>query len=316
MKRCSKCKEEKEFSEFCLNKKSKDGYNYSCKKCANKKINKQELLFEIDRIKNEIPSEEVINGETWKDIPNYEGYQASDLGNIRSKDRIVEQKNGHTYFQSGRVLAKTCNGAGYLSSMLSIEGRKPFRRYVHRLVAMAFLSMDENMQVDHIDSDKSNNRLNNLRVVTQRENNHYYQKSRSKVKTCEYVGVTYSKEKDLYFPTLSVGRVNYILGSYKTSEEAKMVYDKALKDWVDEGKIPYIKNKQIRKKGKVKNIVESGGKFYVVKGYRYKNYRIFSFYKKEDAVKCLQEFNKFIEDNNQIEFPIAVEEFKKLYKGE
>ena len=314
MKRCSKCKEEKEFSEFCLNKNSKNGYNYSCKKCVNKKINKQGLLFEIDRIKNKIRSEEVINGETWKDIPNYEGYQASDLGNIRSKDRIVEQKNGRKYLQKGRLMSKNSNGNGYLSVMLSFKGRKSFRRYVHRLVALTFLKGDESLHVDHINFDKSDNKVSNLRFVTQRENNHFYQESVKENNTCEYIGVVYSKEKDLYFSTFSVNGDNYNLGSYKVAEDAKKAYDEALKNWLDKKELPYLK-KRVNKKT-AKNIFFYNNKYYVKKGFKYKAYDIKTFNTEEEAVKCLEEFNKFIKINEDKYFPDLVKEFKKLYKGE
>ena len=47
-------------------------------------------------------------------------------------------KNGTYRRLDEKILTNSNNGAGYFSVMLSIIGRKPFRRYVHRLVAMAF----------------------------------------------------------------------------------------------------------------------------------------------------------------------------------
>lgn len=251
--------------------------------------------------------------EIWKGIPNYEGFMASNLGRIKRLATKTINKNGFYRKLPEKILTNNNNGAGYFSVMMSVSGRKPFRRYVHRLVAMAFLDMDESMQVDHINFDKSNNRVENLRVVTQRENNHFYQKTRVGKKTCKYIGVTYSKEKDLYFPIFSLKNVNYNLGSYKTAEEAKKVYDKALKEWLDKGKLPYNKRKNVKKEGQIKNIFSRNGKYTIIKGYKYKNYRIGSYENKEDAIQCLEEFNKFVECNKDMCFIKAVEEFKRLY---
>lgn len=53
------------------------------------------------------------------------------------------------------------------------------RERVHRLVAAAFLGLTDDMHVDHIDCDKSNNCVSNLRVVTMEENNRLYAEEQS-----------------------------------------------------------------------------------------------------------------------------------------
>ena len=92
--------------------------------------------------------------EMWKDILGYESlYQVSNLGNVRSLKR---NKN----------LALCDNGEGYMKVKLH---SKPYR--VHRLVAMAFIPNLENKpQVNHINSDKADNRVENLEWVTNAEN--------------------------------------------------------------------------------------------------------------------------------------------------
>ena len=58
------------------------------------------------------------------------------------------------------------------------EGER-VRLRVHRLVATAFLGLTEDLHVDHIDCDKSNNHVKNLRVVTMEENNRLYLEEQS-----------------------------------------------------------------------------------------------------------------------------------------
>ena len=101
--------------------------------------------------------------EIWKDIPGYEGvYQASDLGRIRSLDRFVCRYN-----KPGQVLSPNDNGKGYLSVMLGANNRK----YVHRLVALAFLcGTNSKFEINHKNLDKSDNSLKNLEIVTRQQN--------------------------------------------------------------------------------------------------------------------------------------------------
>lgn len=111
--------------------------------------------------------------EIWKDISNYEGYQVSNKGRIRThnkktytkihgerkwKDRILHYK-GNTYKTGYRVdLWK--NG-------------KPKSMLVARLVAFTFYNEDINnhkLTVDHIDGNRFNNNLENLELVSLSEN--------------------------------------------------------------------------------------------------------------------------------------------------
>lgn len=105
--------------------------------------------------------------ETWKPIKGYEGlYEVSDLGNVRSLARTTT---------SGKMLKQhtnTRNGYKYVS--LCRNNTKATKR-VHILVIEAFTDFvsngfNANAVVDHIDGDKTNNRLENLEVVTQKEN--------------------------------------------------------------------------------------------------------------------------------------------------
>lgn len=102
--------------------------------------------------------------EIWLDIKDYEGiYQVSTLGRVKrlkgkgcKEDRILKQIEG---------------GAGYLKVCLYKEGKKSFR-WVHRLVAQTFIGdyTKDKLEIDHIDRNKKNNKLDNLRWLSHKEN--------------------------------------------------------------------------------------------------------------------------------------------------
>ena len=63
--------------------------------------------------------------EIWKDVPGYEGmYQASNLGNIRSLDRVIIRKNGHKMCSKGKNLSKNKTLNGYFSVVLTYKNNK------------------------------------------------------------------------------------------------------------------------------------------------------------------------------------------------
>lgn len=106
--------------------------------------------------------------EEWKAVPEYEGlYEASNYGRIRSLARKTT---------SGRVLKQYVNSVnGYCYVSLSKDNVIKQKR-VHRLVYHAFTGTnppgryDKNATIDHIDGDKTNNKLDNLEMCTQSEN--------------------------------------------------------------------------------------------------------------------------------------------------
>lgn len=95
--------------------------------------------------------------ESWKKINDFENYSVSTDGEIRNDT-------------TGRILKKHHDKHGYELVRLSKNGRlKTFR--VHRLVAVAFLPNTYNLPcVDHINTVRDDNRVENLRWCTQKEN--------------------------------------------------------------------------------------------------------------------------------------------------
>ena len=114
-----------------------------------------------------------MNKEEWREVPRHDGvYEASNLGRVRSRTRIVHTVDGRNIRFNGRVLSPGKDKQGYLSLSLYEKGKQ--KRYgVHKLVFEAFNGLvPDGLQIDHIDNDKSNNHLENLRLVTPKENCH------------------------------------------------------------------------------------------------------------------------------------------------
>lgn len=101
----------------------------------------------------------------WKPIKGYEGlYEVSNDGRVRRLKFI----NGRHNFEKIKECKQTLNTWGYMTVNLSKNGKGNTKR-VHRLVANAFLGESE-LQIDHIDGNKQNNRLDNFEYVTAKEN--------------------------------------------------------------------------------------------------------------------------------------------------
>lgn len=102
-----------------------------------------------------------MESEVWKDVKGYEGlYQVSSFGRVKSLKKST----------SGRVLKPIITRYGYLVLSLCKSGEMTIKR-IHRLVAQAFIPNPENKpQVDHINTVRTDNRVENLKWATRSEN--------------------------------------------------------------------------------------------------------------------------------------------------
>lgn len=99
--------------------------------------------------------------EIWKPVRGYEErYEVSNLGNVRNKETL-------------NVLKPQTNRYGYLQVNLYVCGHSTRKmKTVHRLVAEAFIPNPENKPfIDHINTIRTDDRVENLRWVTAKENN-------------------------------------------------------------------------------------------------------------------------------------------------
>lgn len=107
--------------------------------------------------------------EIWKTIPKHENYEISNLGNLRSKERIYINSKGKKLHFKRKLLKCSDNGLGY-KKILFKDGSNECE-YIHRLVAKVFIPNPHNKPcVNHIDNNPSNNAVNNLEWCTKQEN--------------------------------------------------------------------------------------------------------------------------------------------------
>lgn len=110
--------------------------------------------------------------EEWRPVPGWEGlYSVSDLGRVRSEDRVTSGRNGTPRRAYGRVLRPTREPHGYMTVGLSRPRTRRQKVYVHDLVLTAFRGpRPDGDQCCHGDGTRDNNRLSNLRWGTVSDN--------------------------------------------------------------------------------------------------------------------------------------------------
>lgn len=117
--------------------------------------------------------------EIWREVKGYVGiYQVSNTGIVKSLDRVVFHSKFGKKFCPGKTLSQKKNiQTGYLEVNLH-KDNKPKTTTVHTIVFHSFndLCKKEKYHIDHIDNNKENNFLENLRYIPRSEN---LKKSRS-----------------------------------------------------------------------------------------------------------------------------------------
>lgn len=152
--------------------------------------------------------------EIWKDVPGYEGlYQVSNLGRVKSN-----------------YIKKIINGSlrgGYLRVKLIKDGSKKTIS-IHQIVLMAFIGHEPNgmnIVVDHIDNNKLNNNLENLQLISNRENC-----SKDVNSNSGYTGVCFDKSQNNYISYIKINSKRIHLGRFKDKQKANSIYKLALKN--------------------------------------------------------------------------------------
>lgn len=123
---------------------------------------------------NNTPMEEI-----WKDIPGYEGYyQVSNLGRVRSLDRVIIRKGNHKQTWRGCTLKNKTYSNGYKFVILTTPEYGAKSKLLHRLVAIAFIPNPNGLpQINHKNEDRTDNRVDNLEWCTAKYNINYGNRS-------------------------------------------------------------------------------------------------------------------------------------------
>ena len=162
--------------------------------------------------------------EVFKDIKGYEGvYQVSNIGNVKSLSRLVEWR-GVLRPKKETLLSLSPNSDGYMQVVLNYnKNKKSFR--VHQLVAMAFLGHEPcglDTVVDHINNDKLDNRVENLQLISHREN-----VSKDKKSSSGYMGVSWDKSRGKWTVGIRHKGVKVNLGRFDDLQEAVLISNRA-----------------------------------------------------------------------------------------
>lgn len=157
----------------------------------------------------------------WRPVPGYEGiYEASTDGIVRSLTRLVSHPRLNKQTVIGRVLKQCARPNGYLCVQISRDGKQsPVS--VHRLVASAHIGQIQNgMHVDHKNGVRTDNRLENLRIVTPRQNSRNSLAPQSANGNRGVSFCSHGRRKKRWRVTIRLGDKRHHVGNFLTLEEA------------------------------------------------------------------------------------------------
>lgn len=185
----------------------------------------------------------MIVEEKFKSVIGYEGhYEVSDLGNVKSLK-----------WGMNRILKPSLTNKGYLQVQFRLNGKSKSRQ-IQQIVAESFLGhvpCGMKLVVDHKNLCKTDNRIDNLQIITNRENcNRRHLKSSS-----EYIGVCWNKNLNKWSSSIRIKGKNKHLGNFSSELEASNYYQDAL--------FSICKNLPIETSTKKKTSKYKGVSFYV-----------------------------------------------------
>jgi len=163
--------------------------------------------------------------EIFKSIPHYSNYQVSNIGRVKSLSRW--SNCGHNgQMKKEIILTLFKDSSGYYMVKLYKNGKSKTKK-VHQLVTEAFLNHKPNgntMVVNHKNFIRTDNRLDNLEIVSMRENG-----SKKQIKSSsKYVGVSWNKYRSKWTSQIHIDGTNKYLGLFEDELDAHHTYQKAL----------------------------------------------------------------------------------------
>lgn len=167
--------------------------------------------------------------EIWKELNGYQGiYEISNLGNIKSLEREYLIRGKYPFKLKEKQMKLCPNNKGYYVVTLSKNGTQKVRE-VHQLVAETFLyhvPCGYELVVDHKNQLRTDNRVENLQIITQRKNaDKKHIKSSS-----EYVGVSWKSKNKKWTAQITINKKRIYLGLFDTEIEAHNAYQNKLKE--------------------------------------------------------------------------------------
>ncbi len=154
--------------------------------------------------------------EVFKEIPDYPDYKVSNLGRVKSFKRNKE------------IFLKPINDTYNYLQVVLYKNKKPRTIQVHRLVAMVFLNhifnTSNGIVVDHINNNRQDNRLENLQLITIRQNN-----SKDRVGgASNFIGVYWNDKLKKWGSAIFFKKRRIHLGVFSNEIEAANAYNDAL----------------------------------------------------------------------------------------
>ena len=169
-----------------------------------------------------------VSSMNFTSIPGHPRYEISECGIVLD-------------LKTGKCIASRVNNKGYSLCHIWLESGKRTSRQIHVLLAIAFIPNPDNKpEVDHIDCNKSNNSLDNLRWAS------YQEQQWNKITKGWTQRPNLTTKPYLVRITNNSGK-NIFLGYFATSDEAQIVYEEKCIEWrgVFAPKI-YHENKRLR----------------------------------------------------------------------
>jgi hypothetical protein len=152
--------------------------------------------------------------EEWKQIEGFSNYSISNLGNIRNNKK-------------GNLLKPSIDGKGYYVVRLYIDNKKAMTNKLHRLLGIHFLpNPNDYLEIDHIDRNKLNNSLDNLKWSNRNGN----LRNRSVYSNNKYKCITWNKRDNVFRVSITINSNQKYIGSFKTEEEAVISFNNYIID--------------------------------------------------------------------------------------
>ena len=153
--------------------------------------------------------------EEYKKIDGYDNYEVSNFGNVRNTN-------------TGRILKNHKNIHGYYIVDLHKEGTRKTLT-IHRLIGLHFIPNPDNLrEIDHIDRNRTNNSISNLRWIS--NSNNLRNRPKFKNSTSKYIGVSFHKPTGKYLTRITINNKLKYIGLYETQEEVRKAWDNYVKD--------------------------------------------------------------------------------------